>query len=72
MLRKFLVAAVFLTPLVAFAQSSSAWENANGNASFKRVPAPEIDGGNAVLGLALLGGIVSLMVRKNKKQKKDE
>ena len=70
MLRKILLAGVLLTPLVTFAQSSSAWANANNNASFKRVHAPEIDGGNAVLGFALLGGIISLMVRKNKKDNK--
>lgn len=70
MLKRFLVAAVLLTPLVTFAQSSSAFENANVNASFKRVHAPEIDGGNAILGIALLGGIVSLMVRKSKKNDK--
>jgi hypothetical protein len=71
MLRKILLATVLLTPLVTFAQSSSAWTHANGNASFKQVHAPEIDGGNAVLGLALLGGIISLMVNKKKKHKKD-
>lgn len=78
MVKKFLLAIVLLTPLVTFAQSSSAFEHANGNASFQpghttgnSVHAPEIDGGNAVLGLALLGGIISLMVRKNKQGKKD-
>lgn len=70
MLKRILVAAVLLTPLVTLAQSSKAFENANDNASFKRVHAPEIDGGNAALGIALLGGIVSLMVRKNKKRDK--
>lgn len=75
MLRKLLVAAVFLTPLFVSAQSDSAFSHANGNASFQpgnSVHAPEIDGGNAILGLALLGGIVSLMVRKNKKHKKED
>lgn len=72
MVKKILVGAVLLAPLVTLAQSSSALEHANGNASFNRTHAPEIDGGNAVLGIALLGGVISLMVRKNKKQKKDE
>ena len=44
------------------AQSSSALENANRNASFMRVHASGIDDGNTILGIALLDGIVSLMV----------
>ena len=71
MLRKILLAGVLLTPLVTFAQSSNAYANANGNASFNRVHAPEIDGGNAILGLALLGGIITLIARKKRQDKED-
>ena len=67
MLKKIFLFTALLTPLITFAQSSSAFEHANSNASFKSTHAPEIDGGNAVIGLALLGGIISLMVRRNKK-----
>lgn len=65
-LRKALFATVFLTPLVSFsAPNENAYQHANGNASFKR--APEIDGSNLVLGLALVGGIITLISRNRKK-----
>jgi hypothetical protein len=66
MFKKILCATFVLTPLVAFAApSENAYAHANEHASFLR--APEIDGGNLLLGLALLGGIISLVVRNKKK-----
>ena len=66
MFKKILFATVVLTPLVTFAApNENAYAHANVHASFMR--APEIDGGNLVLGLALLGGIISLVARNKKK-----
>jgi hypothetical protein len=62
MLRKLLLATVLLTPLVTFAEGRGhayAWGHVK--------HAPEIDGSNIVLGIALLGGILSLAKRKGKK-----
>jgi LPXTG-motif cell wall-anchored protein len=73
MFKKILLVTLLVTPLATFAQSQSALEHANGNASFNRVThAPEIDGGNAIMGLVLLGGIVSLIVRRKRKNKKED
>ncbi len=70
---RILLGAALLVPLVTFAQSESALRNANEHASFLRAEqAPEIDGGSAVLGLALLGGIISLVVKKNKQNRRDD
>lgn len=66
MLQKAFLCAALLTPLLAFGEpSAKAYEHANGNAAFLR--APEIDGSNALLGIVLLGGIISLIARRNKK-----
>jgi hypothetical protein len=66
MLKKFLLTTLVLTPLVTLAKPNEhAFEHANGQASFMR--APEINGGNLILGFALLGGIVSLVSRNRKK-----
>jgi hypothetical protein len=75
MLKKILLAGALLTPLVTFSQSNTAVDHANSNASFQGAKvghAPEIDGGNAILGLTLLAGLVSLAVRKNKRNKKED
>jgi len=76
MLRKFLLASTLLMPLITFAQPNGhAGGNGNGNAfgigngnAYGRVAhAPEIDSGNILLGLTLLGGIASLMIQRKKK-----
>ena len=66
MLRNILVSAALLVPLITFAEpNANANKHANSNASFKH--APEIDGANMMLGVTLLGGIVSLIVRHKRK-----
>jgi hypothetical protein len=66
MLRSFLASVVLLAPLITLAEpNANAYKHANSNASFKH--APEIDGSNIILGVTLLGGIVSLIVRRRKK-----
>jgi hypothetical protein len=66
MLSKFLVAATLSVPLIAFAEpNANAFAHANQHASFQH--APEIDGTNVVLGITLLGGIISLIVRRKGK-----
>lgn len=66
MLSKFLVATSLLVPLITFAEpNANAYEHANSHASFQH--APEIDGANLILGITLLGGIVSLIVRRKGK-----
>lgn len=66
MLKGFLVSTVLLVPLIAFAEpNANAYAHANPKASFKH--APEIDGTNLVLGITLLGGLVSLVVRRKRK-----
>jgi LPXTG-motif cell wall-anchored protein len=60
MLRKILVVSSLLMPLATFAQG-------NGHAYGRIAHAPEIDGGNMVLGITLLGGIISLVARRRKK-----
>jgi hypothetical protein len=76
MLRKILVVGSLLVPLITFAQASgnaggqgngNGFGLGNGNAYGRVDHAPEIDGGNIVLGITLLGGIVSLIVRRRKK-----
>lgn len=63
---KFLLTASLLVPLLAFAEPNvSALNHASSNASFQH--APEIDGANLILGITLLGGIVSLIVRRKGK-----
>ena len=60
MLRKLAVTSVLLVPLLALAEG-------RGHAYGHSKHAPEIDGGNVVLALALLGGILSLTRRRNKR-----
>jgi uncharacterized protein (TIGR03382 family) len=60
MFRKLAVTSVLLVPLMVFAQG-------NGNAYGHTKHAPEIDGGNIVLAVALLGGLLSLTRRRNKR-----
>jgi hypothetical protein len=59
MLRKLAVTSALLAPLLVFAQG-------NGNAYGHSKHAPEIDGGNIVLAIALLGGLLSLTRRRSK------
>jgi len=67
MLKKFSIALLASVPLLALAApSENAYQHANSHASF--MSAPEIDGSSLILGLALLGGVISLM--RNKKTKK--
>ena len=62
MLRKLAISTALLVPLFAFAQG-----NGHGNAYGHSKHAPEIDGGNAVLAIALLGGLLSLTRRRDKR-----
>lgn len=62
MLRKLAISTALLVPLFAFAQG-----NGHGNAYGHTKHAPEIDGGNAVLAIALLGGLLSLTRRRDKR-----
>jgi hypothetical protein len=62
MIRKILLATVLLTPLLTFAQG-----NGHAYAYGHAKHAPEIDGSNLILGIALLGGILSLTKRRGKK-----
>ena len=63
MLRKLAVTSVLLAPLLVFAQG-----NGHGNAYGHSKHAPEIDGGNVVLAIALLGGLLSLTRRRDNKR----
>ena len=60
MLRKIALTSALLFPLLAYAEG-------NGNAYGHSKHAPEIDGGNVVLAIALLGGILSLTRRRDKR-----
>jgi LPXTG-motif cell wall-anchored protein len=60
MLRKIFITSALLAPLLAFAQG-------NGHAYGHFKHAPEIDGSNIVLGIALLGGVLSLARRRKQK-----
>lgn len=60
MLRNLLISAVLLVPLTTFAQG-------NGHAYGHTKHVPEIDGDSIVIGIALLGGVLSLVRRGNKK-----
>jgi hypothetical protein len=68
MLNKLLVAILASAPLLVMAgPSSNAFDHANpSHASFMQVP--EIDGSSLVLGLALVGGVISLLRNKNNKK----
>jgi hypothetical protein len=59
MLRKLLFTALIAAPLLASADPG------NGNAYGHTKHAPEIDGSNVILGIALLGGIISLSRKRN-------
>jgi LPXTG-motif cell wall-anchored protein len=73
MLRNFMLAIALLVPLVTFAEpNANALNNANPASGQGFSHAPEIDGSNAMLGLVLLGGIVSLVVRRKRKDKKED
>jgi LPXTG-motif cell wall-anchored protein len=81
MLKKLLFVTAILVPLATFAEGNErhevrgeggyehhgGWNWGNHGGGDRSVHAPEIDGSNAVLGLALLGGILTLMVRRKKK-----
>lgn len=60
MLRKLAVTSLLLVPLLSFAEG-------NGHAYGHSRHAPEIDGSNVVLAIALLGGILSLARRREKR-----
>ncbi len=60
MLRKIAVASLLLVPLITFAEG-------HGHAYGHSRHAPEIDGSNIVLAIALLGGILSLGRRREKR-----
>lgn len=64
MLRKLAISTALLVPLFAFAQGNG---NGNAYAYGHTKHAPEIDGGNAVLAIALLGGLLSLTRRRDKR-----
>ncbi|SMP49694.1 hypothetical protein [Noviherbaspirillum suwonense] len=61
MLRKLAATSILLAPLLAFGQGNGhGYGHGNGHGRH----APEINGGNVVLALALLGGILSLSRRR--------
>ena len=60
MLRKIAFASLLLVPLITFAEGE-------GHAYGHSRHAPEIDGSNIVLAIALLGGILSLGRRREKR-----
>ena len=66
MLRKIALTSALLVPLLAYAEGNG---NGNGNAYAygHSKHAPEIDGGNIVLAIVLLGGILSLTRRRDKR-----
>ncbi|MFL6716894.1 MAG: hypothetical protein ACJ8G3_11095 [Burkholderiaceae bacterium] len=64
MLRKIALTSALLVPLLAYAEGNG---NGNAYAYGHSKHAPEIDGGNIVLAIALLGGILSLTRRRDKR-----
>lgn len=62
MLRKIAVTSLLLVPLITFAEG-----HGHGHAYGHSRHAPEIDGSNIVLAIALLGGILSLGRRREKR-----
>ena len=62
MLRKLALTSALLFPLLAFGQG-----NGHAYAYGHSKHAPEIDGGNIVLAIALLGGLLSLTRRREKR-----
>lgn len=62
MLRKIALTSALLVPLLAYAEG-----NGHAYAYGHSKHAPEIDGGNIVLAIALLGGILSLTRRRDKR-----
>lgn len=75
MFAKIIVVGTLLTPLVALAApNENAFFHASptGQANGKAFAVPEIDSSNLLLSLALLGGIVRLVARSNKNDKKDD
>ncbi|WP_147383937.1 hypothetical protein [Noviherbaspirillum sedimenti] len=74
MIRKIVVTSLLLAPLLTFAQGNGQNGNGNGHAygHRNRLHAPEIDGSNVVLAVALLGGILSLARRRDKRSSRPD